>query len=323
VCEPKQLESRVAAIDPRGRPDAPGTATEVDLGVMLIDMFSIDEVNERFGADLRVELAWRDERLASGSLGCDPTDVPVPLDRVWHPQLVLINSIDANELQKLGALIEPDGRVRLAQRYRGSFSSRMALADFPLETQRLAVVLGTALMGPEQVRVRIDPERSGLFDSTTVAGWTVAASAPELDVARIADREINRIRVVFPAERRPGFFVYKVVLPLALIVAMSWSVFWLDPKHADAQLGVASASMLTVIAFQLSFGDLLPQIPYLTRMDRFVLGSTVFVFAALAESIWTSSLSARDRVSTARRVDGLARFGFPIAYAGHATWCFV
>jgi hypothetical protein len=58
-------------------------------------------------------------------------------------------------------------------------------------------------------------------------------------------------------------------------------------------------------------------------MDRFVLGSTVFVFAALAESIWTSSLSARDRVSTARRVDGLARFGFPIAYAGHATWCFV
>ncbi len=221
-----------------------------------------------------------------------------------------------------GVAIGPGGRLRLAQRYTGEFSSPMALEDFPLETQQLTVVIGTVLLGPDQVQVRIDPERSGLYGATTVAGWSVEAPSSEVGTARIADLTINRIRYAFPARRRPGFFVYKVVLPRALIVAMSWSVFWLDPKYVDAQLGVASAAVLTVIAFQLSFGDLLPQIPYLTRMDRFVLGSTILVFAALAEAIWTSSLSVRGRLPAARRVDRLSRFVFPGMYGVLALWCF-
>ncbi len=198
----------------------------------------------------------------------------------------------------------------------------MALEDFPLETQQLGVLVGTVQLGPDQVRVRIDPDRSGIHDAMVPAGWSLETPSSEVGTARLADVTINRIRFVFPARRLPGYFAYKVVLPLALIVAMSWSVFWLDPKHVNAQLGVASASVLTAIAFQLSLVDLLPQIPYLTRMDRFVLGSTILVFAALAEVIWTSNLSVRDRLALARRLDRFARYLFPALYATLTIWCF-
>jgi len=322
ACAPDQLRARLAATDLSGRADAQSVPTQLELGVMLIDLLSIDEVQQRFSADLRLEMSWRDVRLTQDALGCDPADARLPLAAIWHPRLVLMNSIDVDQTLEPIIQIGPEGRLRLVQRYTGVFSSRMALEDFPLETQRLRVVIGTALLGPDQVQIRIDPDRSGVFGTTTVAGWFVESPSSEVDTARIADVTINRIRYAFPARRRPGYFAYKVVLPLALIVAMSWSVFWLDPEKLDAQLGVASASVLTLIAFQLSLGDLLPRIPYLTRLDRFVLGSTILVFAALAEVILTSSLATRERLPAARRLDRFSRYAFPLVYGAFALWCF-
>jgi hypothetical protein len=323
ACAPGQLEARLAAIDATSRPGSQAGPTDVAFGLMLIDLLSVDEVRQRFRADFRLELAWRDPRLAADSLGCDAADAHLPLASLWHPEILLMNGIDVKQSMRERAVIEADGGVRLIQRYAGTFSTPMALADFPLETQPLVVRLGTALLGPDQVRVRDEPERSGVLGATTVAGWSVEEPRFEAGTARIADLTINQAAYAFPTQRRPGYFLYKVVLPLALIVAMSWSVFFIDPKHIDGQLGVASASVLTAIAFQLSFGDVLPQIPYLTRMDYFVMGSTVLVIAALAEVVWTSSLTTRDRTSTARRLDRLSRYGFPLVYGVYTLWCFL
>ena len=321
VCAHGQLQARLAEIDPHTRPNPDGRPTDVALGLLLNDLHSIDEVRERFTADLRAELTWRDARLTPEALGCEAAGARLLIDTIWHPELMMMNGIDVDSsLQR--AVIGPGGRVRLVQRYTGVFAASMALEDFPRETQQLGVLVGTVQLGPDQVRVRIDPDRSGILDAMVPAGWTLETPSSEVGTARLADVTINRIRFVFPARRLPGYFAYKVVLPLALIVAMSWSVFWLDPKHLQAQLGVASASVLTAIAFQLSLVDLLPQIPYLTRMDRFVLGSTVLVFAALAEVIWTSNLSVRDRLALARRLDRFARYLFPAVYAALAIWCF-
>jgi hypothetical protein len=321
ACDPDQLQDRIARLDARQRPDAAAGPTDVALGVLLIDLLAIDEVDQRFDADLRIEYRWRDPRLAPGSLGCESAGARIPPEWVWHPDTLLLNAIDAEESLDPAVAIGRDGDLRLVQRFTGSFSSRMQLEDFPLEIQPLAVVLGTRLLGPEQVRVRTDPELGGLLGATTVAGWSLGPPSTAVDTVSIADLTVHRVRYEFPAQRRPGFFAYKVVLPLALIVAMSWSVFWLDPRYVDAQLGVASATILTLIAFQLGLSELLPRIPYLTRMDHFVLGSTVLVFAALAEALWTSSLSARDRLPTARRIDRISRFVFPVAYAAFGVAC--
>ena len=53
----------------------------------------------------------------------------------------------------------------------------------------------------------------------------------------------------FEAHRLLGFYIWKVMIPLVLIVFMSWTVFWIDPVHVAAQIGVATTSMLTFIAY--------------------------------------------------------------------------
>ena len=53
----------------------------------------------------------------------------------------------------------------------------------------------------------------------------------------------------FTARRYRLYYVWQVYVPLSFIVIMSWACFWIDPTHADAQIAVATGSMLTLIAY--------------------------------------------------------------------------
>src|SRR6056300_1390110 len=50
-------------------------------------------------------------------------------------------------------------------------------------------------------------------------------------------------------------YLYKVLLPLALIVMMYFTVFWVNPERFGPQIGLSATSMLTLIAFLFFFND--------------------------------------------------------------------
>ena len=116
------------------------------------------------------------------------------------------------------------------------------------------------------------------------------------------------------AKRYNEYYIIKIILPLFLIVAMSWIVFWIDPEQAGTQIGVATTSMLTLIAYRFMVGGMIPAVPYLTRMDHFILASTLLVFAALIQAVFTSILAGRDNVHLARNMDRGCRLLFPLIF---------
>ena len=61
---------------------------------------------------------------------------------------------------------------------------------------------------------------------------------------------------------------------------------------------------------------LLPHVPYLTRMDLFVLGSTILVFVPLAEVVWTSALVSGSEFAKARRGRGQTDGGATLHLGG-------
>lgn len=81
--------------------------------------------------------------------------------------------------------------------------------------------------------------------------------------------------------------------------------------------------MLTLIAYRFMVGAELPPVPYLTRIDRFILGCTFIIFAALIQAVVTGILAKRDKVDTARRIDIWCRVIFPAAFAIVGIWSLV
>ena len=81
------------------------------------------------------------------------------------------------------------------------------------------------------------------------------------------------------------------------------SRFRILSNQLGTQIELSSAALLTRIAVQTSFVDLLPVVSYLTRLNVFVLTSTALFFLALMASLWTSSLVQKIAVERAERFD--------------------
>lgn len=126
--------------------------------------------------------------------------------------------------------------------------------------------------------------------------------------------DLPAFKVYFEGKRKAGFYILKVFLPIALIVLMSWTVFWVDPTKSEAQLTVSATSMLSLVAFLFTLSYFIPKIDYLTSLDIYLYGSMVFVFLSLAEAVLTCNLSSRKKLALARKVDRYSRVIFPVSY---------
>jgi cadmium resistance protein CadD (predicted permease) len=111
------------------------------------------------------------------------------------------------------------------------------------------------------------------------------------------------------------YYIFKIILPLVLIVMMSWSGFWIDPVNANSQISVAVTSMLTLIAYRFAVDTQLPRLPYMTRLDVFFLISTLLVFFSLIEVLVTTILDNKQQTKLAKRIDRYCRVIFPVIFA--------
>jgi hypothetical protein len=161
-----------------------------------------------------------------------------------------------------------------------------------------------------------DPEAPSIIASElSVADWRILESSGDARDIKLTNEENARGFVFsFRAERIYNHYVIKFIIPLILIVMMSWIVFWIDPEEAGSQLSVAMTAALTLIAYHIALAGKLPDIPYLTRMDLFLFGSTLLVFSALLEVVVTSRLAKGDSAVLAHKLDAVCRVIFPLSY---------
>ncbi len=306
-----------------GRPVGPdGGPTEVRIEGVLLDVDEISGADQNFIANFYYSAAWMDERLAHDG----PGDLAFTLGEVWHPDLQLVNQQKVFPSFPEIVKIAPDGEVTYRQRVWGPFSQPMELQEFPFDRQSFEIRMVASGWTPEEVRFVQNQERdSGLSPNFSQPDWEVLGG--NLDLTPYRTFEGNEpdasFAIVFDAERRKGFYIWKIIFPLVLIVAMSWIVFWIDPDQSGTQIGVSMTSMLTLIAYRFMVGNLLPDLSYLTRLDEFILGSTVLVFASLVQAVATVNLARAGKHQVAQRMDLWCRILFPALFVGIIVWSFV
>lgn len=299
------------------RPDPGAGPTRVHFGLHVVDVTAVHESRETFEADIVVLTWWRDPRLASGETCI------VGADRVWRPEFELGNAVGARTGLAPEVRIEPDGTVRRVQRYVGEFRTRLDLRDYPFDRQLLEFRFGSLAYGPDEVRPELAPATTSELE---IAGWRVGAITGRTDSLRaIAIRapglQQDHVRVHYrlAMERDPAAYVRRAIVPPVIIVLMSFAVFWIDPTQIAPRLGVATTAMLSLIAFLFALQNLVPPVPYMTRLDQLVLGSLVLVFLAFAEAVLASAAAGRGRRALAKRIDRIARVAF-VPALGVVVW---
>jgi hypothetical protein len=310
------------------RPGVEAGPTKVSVGVWATDIAKIDSAEQTFKASLFVGLRWHDPRLAHGEAGVKS----YALDDIWHPNLVVAND-DGSVKETLPekAHAAADGTVTYRQRYVGPFMQKLDLRQFPFDSHRFRahfVALGhrpteIQFVPNEELVAGGLPQGAGIADVLTMVDWNVDAPTAFTDPYHASPGvEIAGYAFEFQAKRLVQHYLVKVMVPLLLIVMMSWTVFWIDPTNGGTQISVAVTSMLTLIAYRFAVGTEVPRLPYLTRLDAFILASSLLVFCSLIEVMVTTRFATDGKVDLARRIDRRCRFIFPLTFIAVTTTIF-
>jgi hypothetical protein len=301
------------------RPDAGGPPTKVVVGIFMIDLQEISDVNQTLNGDFAVVQSWLDPRL-SLMAGCE-----IALNEIWSPGLAFRNSGRKYTSLPKVVSIGPGGRVSYAQRYTGTFATYHHLHDFPFDKQNIRISLAPfGGLSEKDIQLVVEEKSSIRSEILNISDWTIGGVEETISNVYSSYYETYQSSYDFniTANRLKAFYVWKVILPLCLIVAMSWSVFWINPAQYGPQIGLSATSMLTLIAFIFATTNMVPKLAYLTLLDRFIVGSTILVFLALFESLTTIYLVSKEKHELARRTDIVSRFVFPAAFMGFGLFVF-
>ena len=109
----------------------------------------------------------------------------------------------------------------------------------------------------------------------------------------------NTIRVIGGLQRNPAHYVWNLVSVLISITAMAAYVFWVDVSDAAGRLDLNFTLVLTAVAFKFSVSSNLPNIPYLTTMDKMVLSNFGLLALCGLEHVVAASLAGKSPDSAA------------------------
>jgi len=313
VVEKAEKEATEKAELTAKRPDEWRGPTKVHFLIFVIDIDSIDDANESVDTNVYLRLRWEDKRLANP----DASTRQIPLEEIWNPRVLIVNKQDriSKSLPDV-AQVDPDGTVIYHQRYTGELSQSLDLSRFPMDTH--SFLIHFVAIGYTDDHLEFLPDmlrdiRGGsISDDLSLPDWEVLSyEALALPYTPIKEIHAAGFAFRFQAERYVSYYIWQVILPLAVVVVMSWAAFWVRRKNVGVRIGVATSSILTLIAHRFVLASLLPRLPYMTRLDYFTVGSTLLVFMALVTVILTSFLAGTEDDKLAHKVDISARVTFP------------
>lgn len=277
----------------------------------------IDEASEDFEIQGYLYGWWHDDRLI-GDSRCLSNSLGLNKKEVWNPDLDLANLSTFKSFNSY-FFCSPDGIVSWEEHFDAILSNEYYLRRFPFDRQILLVTIQPFISPVRANENAIDfgakSYTMGISPSTYLSAWKIQKITYQRGFERtnVASKVIPQAWFAIVVERRSAFYAWKVFLPLALMVIVPWTVFWVSAKEFDWQMKIPIATMLTVVAFDFAISRDLPRLGYLTFLDAVFLASFVFIFLTIIEVITVHVLVMSEKLQVAERVHKSSRWIFPLA----------
>jgi hypothetical protein len=295
------------------------------------ELHDINEINdevETFEFSGVLTLKWHDPRQAfdPAVTGVDETIFQggYQVNEVstgWYPQVVLVN--ESGLYQKSGVVlrVQPDGTSTLIETLNAAAKSEFSMRRFPFDKQRLEAVFEILGFDRDEVLLKVESDAaSSLTSEVRIPQWTISGtnvSVRDHSASYAGRRGVSSAFVMSVDVQRESFYTLRlVILPLVIIVLLSFSVFWMDRLSLGDRLSVSFIGILTAVAYQIVLSEFVPRISYFTFIHGFVNLSFLTMCSTVVVSLVVGALDERGKTALGDRVDRRCRWGFPVAYFG-------
>ena len=183
-----------------------------------------------------------------------------------------------------------------------NFKTDFRLHSFPFDRQKIKVFAYQSRYGLGEYQASVsDWTKRRLISfankENAIQGWNIVNHSANYKVYKDPNNQFynDGVELVLTIERKSSYYVFKVILPIVLILMVCWSAVWIDPREIESRLTITIVCLLSLIAYNFVIDSDMPKLEYLTIMDYIILIS--YVYAAIPNflSIYSFQLIKKNK----------------------------
>lgn len=216
---------------------------------------------------------------------------------------------DAASTETLG-----DGWCRAGLRVSGSFRHDINLRAYPFDVQHVTLIIEEDEHDAAEVRFVPENTVGQLVASNALrSGWSLGdvrwigpvemSYDTRFGLGNKAPKRYSRLVLDIAVQRAFLPFFLKFMLPMSIIVATSFLVFFIEHEKFDVQIALSVGALVSAVIFYLSMAAALPDVGYITSSDMYFLGCYGFISFTLAQTVACNLLVNTNRRMAADRLD--------------------
>ena len=296
--------------------------TEVKVGVKLQQITEVNQKAENYRAVASIRMDWRDPNLAFSPDTCNcrykaftgnTFDSFVRLAEGDWPEFTLLNQQDNRWTQNKLAVVYPDGSVTYFERFTTTFQAPdFNFKQFPFDTQEFYIRIAS-LFSEDLYTFSDLPDFSEVGDQLGEEEWYIIDWGTIIEaLPSSAGNVTSQFSFHFDAQRYLNYYIFRILVPIGLILIVSWVTFWL--KDYDRRIGATSANLLVFVAFNFTVSNDLPRLGYLTYLDAILIASFIITVFAVIYNVALKWLEMRGKKETAERIDIFMNWLYPLGF---------
>ncbi|KAM8858195.1 acetylcholine receptor subunit alpha [Synchiropus picturatus] len=259
----------------------------VTVGLQLIQLISVDEVNQIVSSNVRLKQQWKDVNLQ-----WNPADyggirkIRVPSTDIWRPDLVLYNNADGDFaiVHETKVLLEHTGMITWNPPAIFKSYCEITVLHFPFDLQNCSMKLGTWTYDGKLVVVNPDSDRPDLSHFMESGEWVMKdfrSWKHWVYYACCPDTPYLDITYHFLMLRLPLYFIVNVIIPCMLFSFLTGLVFYL-PTDSGEKMTLSISVLLSLTVFLLVIVELIPSTSSAVPLiGKYMLFTMVFVIASI------------------------------------------
>jgi len=318
--------TKINSTDILGSVVSPNPAGPViaDLGLHIVELTKVDEVTNTFTIEGFMDLVWCDPRMAfeaengeeHGGKILLKEKAQTLLDEIWWPAVTFANQVNARNIENQELVLLSDGTIEYKEKFSAELEAHYDLKEFPFDRQKLEIEIESFAWHDDELIFKMNEEKIGFSNDFEIAEWHIENVESKIEsVKDLQDRAtFSEFLMEIEVVRKYDYYLWKIIIPLILLVIISWSVFWMIGDKLVDRMSISMTGILTIVAYQFIISDILPRVSYFTFMDTFLSISFLIMLLSVFENIIVNNLDLVEESAQAKKVDMVCRIAFPLLY---------
>jgi hypothetical protein len=305
---------------------------EVTVSFDLRDIVHIDDEAETFEFAGVIKLSWHDPRQAFNSV-TEGSEEKIyqgsfQFDEVfsgWFPQLILVNESGLYEKHGVLLRVRSDGSMSMYETVNAVGKIDLDLRRYPIDQQRLEAIFHVLGFDSNEIALRLEPDYNdgdlNIDETFQLPQWQLTEIKSSIGIRNtpLLGKGVttSTFTVSIDVQRSSFFILRLVILPLIIIVMLSWSVFWMDKTSLGDRISVSFIGILTAVTYQVILSEILPRISYFTLINDGFLGFSFFIMSmTVIVNLRVGYLDRHGMPEAGDRLDHRCKWMFPVIYFG-------